>query len=267
MELYGLPLNSKGVVTLDVIESLGIVPPQQPTAIDCCGQVVAIGYSNGDIAVYKLNRIPGKPVLVHHKYAHDSIVSDIHIPQYLSHQLPYVITSGINGRVIYHDMSLMGPHGGVVVSQTGPIQSFAYSPFIDGILFSDLDDTIKLVTAFSRSESRKVITCRGGASLFASSTRHPFVALAGASNGLVLFNANHARVKRGKYYPITHSLFTDTHHYIMDSSKLSSTPPSMIRVDASLTCCIGKGSLTGLSWYRNDLLVVANQTLFRLSCD
>ena len=271
--LYALPLTTKlKIMTLDTLMYLSISPTEYPTCIDCIFNYIAIGYRNGDVAVFKLNKIPStdvRPFL--HISCHTSIVSHIELPLYLGLDpiIDKVISSGLDGNVIYSEFSSKQLHGGLALNAAVSIKSFTYLNFIDGVAISDYDDSIKYATSFSRTESKKYATVRGGVNKFASSDLHPFLAMGGCAGSLVLSNTNHTRVKHSKMYIYCHSLIKSNEaieYYNMNLKQLPKEAPPTLRVDGTSVYIQESNRIDSLCWaldseYANILFVLSNHVL------
>eukprot|EP00835_Amoeboradix_gromovi_P002712 NODE_159_length_16647_cov_0.251390.p4 type:complete len:456 gc:universal NODE_159_length_16647_cov_0.251390:5294-6661(+) len=255
VSLYGLPLHCRSeVIELDMFMELNIYPQDYPTCVDCKLNYVAIGYRNGDIAVFKLTEIPmDQPLPFYHKYTHTSLVSSIHLPIYVGDVKPFnfVISSGISGKIIYSEFSIKQAHGGVAISTSAAIPRFVYLDFIDGVLFCDFDDSVKFSTFFSRTELRRLVTIRGGVSSVASSSRHPFIAFGGLGGALAIFNTNHTRVKHGKSYIYCYSIFKNIDGrelYLFNLDKLPKEAPQSLRTDGSSVHIPHSTKIDALCW-------------------
>ena len=255
--LYGLPLHCRSkVIEIDSFMDLNIYPQEYPTCVDCKLNHVAIGYANGDVAVFEINEIPiSQPMPFYHKYTHTSLVSQVVLPIYMGNIVPihFVISSGLNGKIVYSEFSVKQSHGGVAISTSAAVTNFTYLLFTDGVLFCDFDDNIKYSTFFSRTEMRRLATIRGGASTFASSTMHPFLAMGGLGGALTIYNTNHTRVKHGKSYIYCASIIKKqedgtNEFYLMDTKKLPKEPPQSLRTDGSFTHVKGTTKIDGVCW-------------------
>ena len=255
--LYGLPLHSRSdVIVMDPLMDLNIYPQEYPTCVDCKLNHIAIGYLNGDVAVFKISKVPQEnPMPFFHKFVHTSLVSQVCLPIYLGNfnAFQFVISSGLNGKIIYSEFSIKQSHGGVAISTAATISKFSYLPFIDGVLFCDFDDSIKYATFFSRTEMRRLATIRGGVSSYGCSNIHPFLAVGGYCGSLTIFNSNHSRVKHGKTYVYTYSLIKknnngDKELYLMNASKLPKDAPPTLRTDGSVVHIEQADKINAICW-------------------
>eukprot|EP00834_Sanchytrium_tribonematis_P000308 NODE_6_length_70510_cov_1.054395.p13 type:complete len:455 gc:universal NODE_6_length_70510_cov_1.054395:49936-51300(+) len=256
--LFGLPLHSRSsVIEISPLMHLNIYPEEKPTSIDCRYNLVAVGYLNGEVALFKLNEIPSAVKPFFHKYTHSSIVSRVHLPVYLGNptQPKFVISCGLNGKIIYSEFSIKQAHGGIAYSTTTALSNFCYLNFVDGVLFCDTDDTVKFATSFSRTETRRLVTVRSGIREYATSNLHPFIAMGGGAGCLVIHNANQSRVKHGKVYIYSYSYIKEVDDclemYMMDNSKLPKDPPQSLRPDGSMVAVQNSGKINALSWSPN----------------